>query len=62
MRHEGTSGLALFRGTLVSLRHHALRVTAEWFAARADRWPDWMSRRLSLDGRAGFTPHENSVG
>ena len=56
LRHEGASGLALLRGTLASLRHHSLRVTAEWFAARADRLPDWLTRRLSLERRAGYTP------
>jgi glycosyltransferase involved in cell wall biosynthesis len=61
MRHEGAGGFRLLRGTLSSLRHHTLRVTAEWFAARADRLPDWLSRRLSLEGRAGYSPASDAL-
>jgi rhamnosyltransferase len=53
MRAEGASGLALLRGTLTSMRHHTLRLAAEWFAARADKLPDWLTRRLSAEGRPG---------
>jgi hypothetical protein len=53
LRHEGVGGAAMFFGTLASLRQHTGRVAAEWLAARADRLPDWLTRRLSYEGRAG---------
>lgn len=53
LRHEGVRGGALLLGTLGSLRQHTGRVAAEWLAARADRLPDWLTRRLSYEGRAG---------
>lgn len=56
LRSEGATGADLTVGTLRSLRHHTLRVTAEWLAARADRMPDWLTRRLSKEGRPGVTP------
>jgi rhamnosyltransferase len=56
MRFEGASGKALLVGTLTSLRHHALRIVAEYLAARADRLPDWLTRRLSKEGRPGVNP------
>jgi rhamnosyltransferase len=59
LRAEGADGRSLFVGTLTSMRHHTLRVIAEWLAARADKMPDWLSGRLSYDGRAGFNPHQS---
>ncbi|MGH2959823.1 MAG: glycosyltransferase family A protein [Solirubrobacterales bacterium] len=56
LRFEGASGRDLFFGTLTSLRHHTLRIIAEWSAARADRMPHWLSRTLSKEGRAGVNP------
>ncbi|MBJ7459645.1 MAG: hypothetical protein JHD02_10690, partial [Thermoleophilaceae bacterium] len=56
LRSEGVGGAALLRGTFTSLRHHALRIFAEFMAARADRLPDWLTRRLSKEGRAGVNP------
>lgn len=53
LRHEGVSGAALLIGTLGSLRQHTGRVAAEWLAARADKLPDWLTKRLSYEGRAG---------
>jgi rhamnosyltransferase len=53
LREEGVGGAALLALTLASLRHHGLRVTAEMLAARADRLPDALTRRLSQEGRAG---------
>lgn len=53
LRHEGVGGAALLIGTLGSLRQHTGRVAAEWLAARADRMPDWLTKRLSYEGRAG---------
>lgn len=58
LRAEGVGGAAMFFSSLASVRHHSSRVIAEWLAARADRLPDWLTGRLSLDGRAGFSPHE----
>lgn len=56
LRSEGATGADLTVGTFRSLRHHTLRVTAEWLAARADRLPDWFTRRLSKEGRPGVSP------
>lgn len=53
LRAEGFSGLRMTLATLVSLRHHSLRILAEWLAARADRLPDQLTRRISAEGRAG---------
>jgi glycosyltransferase involved in cell wall biosynthesis len=58
LRGEGIHGSALFVCSLASVRHHTLRVIAEWLAARADRMPVWLSKRLSYDGRGGFAPHQ----
>jgi rhamnosyltransferase len=56
LRSEGTGGAALLFGTLASMRHHALRIVAEYTAARADRLPDWLTRRMSKEGRPGANP------
>jgi rhamnosyltransferase len=56
LRSEGARGFSLFAGTLTSLRHHSLRIVAEYLAARADRLPDWLTRRLSKEGRPGVNP------
>ncbi|MGK2877400.1 MAG: glycosyltransferase family A protein [Solirubrobacterales bacterium] len=56
LRFEGAGGAALLLGTLTSLRHHTLRIVAEFLAARADRLPDWLTRRLSKEGRPGVNP------
>lgn len=53
LRHEGVGGFALLVGTFGSLRQHTGRVVAEWLAARADKLPDWLTKRLSYEGRAG---------
>jgi rhamnosyltransferase len=58
LRNEGVAGSALFLSSLSSARNHSSRVLAEWLAARADRLPDWLTKRLSQEGRAGFTPHD----
>ncbi len=58
LRGEGIGGFAMFAATFASLRHHTLRVTAEWLAARADRLPVWLTRRLSLEGRGGVVSHQ----
>lgn len=55
LRFEGATGADLMLGTLTSLRHHTLRLAAEWLAARADRMPDWLTRRLSKEGRPGVS-------
>jgi rhamnosyltransferase len=55
LRSEGVEGRALWLPTLTSVRHHSLRMVAEWLAARADRLPDQLTRRLSYEGRAGVT-------
>jgi rhamnosyltransferase len=46
------------RGTLESIRYHAIRATAGALGSRADRLPDGVRRTLSRDGRAEFEPME----
>ncbi len=53
LRSQGHDG-ALLGATLFSLRHHSLRVLGEQLGGRADKLPDWLSTRLSLEGRGGF--------
>lgn len=47
-------GWPLFTATLRSLRHHTLRIVGQTLGGRADRLPRGLTRRLSLEGRAGF--------
>lgn len=56
LRHEGVGGLRLQLLTLKSLRHHATRQLGEWLGGRADAMPEWLARRLSLEGRGEFRP------
>jgi hypothetical protein len=58
LRGEGVEGRELFAATLRSLRHHTLRMVGQTLGGRAGALPDWLSRRLSLEGRAGFVPVE----
>jgi len=44
------------RGTLRSLRHHALRTAGATLGSRADRLPPTVRRACSLEGRASFEP------
>lgn len=53
LRAEGLGRAQLALASLASLRHYSLRVLAEWLAARADRLPVWLTRRLSHEGRGG---------
>ena len=54
--HRLGASASLTLGTMTSLRHHSLRIVAEFLAARADRLPDWLTRRLSKEGRPGVNP------
>jgi hypothetical protein len=36
--------------------HHEIRLTGAFLGSRADRLPAGARRRLSLEGRAGFSP------
>ena len=56
LRAEGAGGAALDRGTLESLRFHAIRAAASGLGTRADRLPPWVRRSLSRDGRGSFDP------
>lgn len=56
LRGEGVTGRELFTGSLRSLRHHSLRIAGQTLGSRADRLPEGLSRRLSLEGRGGFDP------
>lgn len=57
LREHGTTGVRLIGPTLRSLRQHSQRVCAEYFAARADRLPVWLTARMSLAGRGGTELH-----
>jgi glycosyltransferase involved in cell wall biosynthesis len=56
LRAGGVAGAALERGTIESLRVHAIRAAASTLGTRADRLPAGVRRRLSRDRRASFDP------
>ena len=56
LRNQGASERQLILPSLRSLRHYSLRLLGEALGGRADRLPDWLTRRISLEGRAGFRP------
>lgn len=58
LRAEGVRGRRLFTASLHSARHHSLRLVGEALGSRADRLPAWLTRRCSLEGRAGFNAVE----
>lgn len=61
LRHEGVSGMQLNLLTLKSLRQHTLRILGEAFGGHADKLPIWLSKRMSLDGRGGYSPADPGV-
>jgi glycosyltransferase involved in cell wall biosynthesis len=58
LRAHGTHGPELIPPLLASARHHTIRMAGSIVGTRADRVPESLRRRLSLEGRAGFTPYE----
>jgi glycosyltransferase involved in cell wall biosynthesis len=60
LRENGASERQLVLPSLHSLRHYTLRLLGEALGGRADRLPDWLTRRISLEGRAGFRPSADS--
>jgi glycosyltransferase involved in cell wall biosynthesis len=58
LREQGLQGADLVSPLLVSGRHHAIRMAGAVIGTRADRLPAPLRRRLSLEGRSTFTPHE----
>jgi glycosyltransferase involved in cell wall biosynthesis len=58
LRAQGVDGRALVKPLLVSGRHHAGRMAGSIIGTRADRLPRALRRRLSLEGRETFTPHD----
>ncbi len=58
LRAHGVHGTALVKPLAVSVRHHALRMAGAIVGSRADRVPGPLRRRMSLDGREGFTPYD----
>jgi len=58
MRAEGTRGPALARGIGASTTYHCARELGAALGARAERLPDVVRARLSLEGRGGFDPVE----
>jgi glycosyltransferase involved in cell wall biosynthesis len=58
LRAQGVDGRALVKPLLVSGRHHAGRMAGSIIGTRADRLPPALRRRLSLEGRETFTPHD----
>jgi GT2 family glycosyltransferase len=58
LAREG-AGPSRRRATLVEVgRHHVVRLAGALLGSRADLLPAGLRRRLSLEGRAGFTPLE----
>jgi glycosyltransferase involved in cell wall biosynthesis len=53
---EGISGAPLLVALAAVTRHHLLRSTGALLGSRADRLPGAARRRLSLEGRGGYTP------
>ena len=58
LRAQGVDGGALVKPLVVSGRHHAGRMAGSIIGTRADRLPAAVRRRLSLEGRETFTPHD----
>ena len=58
LRAQGVHGRALVKPLLVSGRHHAGRMAGSIIGTRADRLPAAVRRRLSLEGRETFAPHD----
>src|SRR6185295_14480965 len=58
LRAQGVDGGALVKPLVVSGRHHAGRMAGSIIGTRADRLPRALRRRLSLEGRETFTPHD----
>jgi len=56
MRTRGARGLTLARGIGASAAYHCARELGAAFGARADKLPDGVRTRLSLEGRGGFDP------
>src|SRR6185436_4925511 len=58
LREQGVDGRDLVAPLIVSGRHHAGRMAGSIIGTRADRLPRALRRRLSLEGRESFTPHD----
>jgi glycosyltransferase involved in cell wall biosynthesis len=56
LEQEGVNGAQMRRALAYSRRHHSARLVGAALGSRADRLPSWARRRLSLEGRATFTP------
>lgn len=56
LRAHGVRGTALIAALAVSARHHAIRMAGAIVGSRADVLPAAVRRRLSLEGRATFSP------
>ena len=62
LRREKTGPAALAAGMARSLAHWSARAAGATAGSRADRIPPRVRRRLSLEGRAEFTPVEGERG
>jgi O-antigen biosynthesis protein len=58
LREQGVHGTALVKPLAISLRHHTLRMAGSIVGSRADRVPQRLRGRLSLEGRDTFTPYD----
>jgi glycosyltransferase involved in cell wall biosynthesis len=58
LRARGVHGFTLLRPLAVSVRHHTIRMAGAIIGSRADRLPAPARKRLSLEGRATFTPYD----
>jgi glycosyltransferase involved in cell wall biosynthesis/SAM-dependent methyltransferase len=56
LERQGVNGADMRRALNFSRRHHSARLVGAALGSRADRLPSWTRRRLSLEGRATFTP------
>jgi glycosyltransferase involved in cell wall biosynthesis len=56
LRAHGFRGLRLLVALVASARHHTFRMVGAILGSRAGRVPPAVRKRLSLEGRSGFTP------
>jgi O-antigen biosynthesis protein len=56
LERQGVNGSQMRRALAHSRRHHSARLVGAALGSRADRLPPWARKRLSLEGRATFTP------
>ena len=58
LKRQGVSGLDLVPPLAVSARHWSIRMAGAIVGTRADRLPERLRGKLSLEGRSSFVEHE----